>query len=136
MSFKIVTLQSGLALWSVAGRFEPRLNLDSSQIVVIVGFGTWVPGLVEPAIGSHSSSAEVSNLKVKDPTAQREGINRLGCSHLPQTVFLSSPYAELVPNCSLHYKAVRTRAWKLLRHLAAVLELVRQQKDQRVCLRP
>ena len=34
-------------LWSVGGRFEPRLNLDSPQIVVIVGFGTWVPGLVE-----------------------------------------------------------------------------------------
>ena len=34
--------------WSVGGRLEPRLNLGSPQIVVIVGFGTWVPGLVEP----------------------------------------------------------------------------------------
>ena len=26
--------------WSVGGRLEPRLNLDSPQRVVIVGFGT------------------------------------------------------------------------------------------------
>ena len=37
-----------VAPWSVGGRLEPRLNLGSPQIVVIVGFGTWVPGLVEP----------------------------------------------------------------------------------------
>ena len=30
------------SLWSVEGRLEPRLNLDSSQIVVIVGFQGWL----------------------------------------------------------------------------------------------
>ena len=35
-------------LWSVAGRLEPRLNLVSPEMVVIVGLETWVPGLVEP----------------------------------------------------------------------------------------
>ena len=44
---------------SVGGRFEPRLNLGSSQIVVIVGFGTWVPGLVEPGFQNLSSRTQV-----------------------------------------------------------------------------
>ena len=48
-----------LAPWSVGGRLEPRLNLGSSQIVVIVGFGTWVPGLVEPGFQNLGSRTQV-----------------------------------------------------------------------------
>ena len=44
--------------WSVGGRLEPRLNLGS-QIVVIVGFGTWVPGLVEPEFQNLGSRTQV-----------------------------------------------------------------------------
>ena len=43
----------------VGVRLEPRLNLGSSQIVVIVGFGTWVPGLVEPGFQNLGSRTQV-----------------------------------------------------------------------------
>ena len=48
-------------LWSIEGRLEPRLNLGSPQIVVIVGSGTWVLGLV-PGFQNLDSRTQVRTI--------------------------------------------------------------------------
>ena len=60
LSFHVPQSVATDALWSAKGRFEPRLNLDSTKIIVIVNFEIWIPGftLSHPILSSTSVSGD------------------------------------------------------------------------------